>query len=113
LNLAENVKEKKFGYYSDVIRDTCNFMRSSIDNEVPYVIRIQTLYKKYEIQIDELDRKLRELFRRAFISIQLVKGNSVIEKTVTIWITEEEWDNGGLQECGSCFDTCRCCDSHD
>ncbi len=110
-HLAENVKEQKFGYYPDVIRDTCDFMRSSIDNESPYVIRIQTLHKKYEIQIDELERKLCELFRRTFITIQLVKANSVVEKSIQIWIIEEdEWGNGGLQECGSCIDTCRCCD---
>ncbi len=108
-------KVNKFVDYSKVITETCDYISSSINNDSPYVIIVTTFNKTYSIQIDELEKTLGELIHKAYVSIELVKPDSSVEKTITIYFTndEDEWNNGGLQECGSCFDTCRCCDSDD
>jgi hypothetical protein len=82
---GEDVQVTELGPYSEVVAETCNYIRSSLD-DTSYMIRVTTDYELHEVQIDELEQTLNELPRGLdfLASVELVMPENIVEKTVRI-----------------------------
>ncbi len=80
----EDVQVTELGPYSEVVAETCNYMRSSLDG-TSYKIRVSQDCDVFEVQIDELEEILSQC-RPGLVglAVQLVKPDRPIEKTVRI-----------------------------
>ncbi len=80
----EDVQVTELGPYSEVVAETCNYIRSSLD-DTSYKIRVSQDCDVFEVQIDELEEILSQC-RPGFVGVvvQLVKPDRPIEKTVRI-----------------------------
>ncbi len=82
---GKNVQVTELGPYSEVVAETCNYMRSSLEG-TSYVIRVSMDTEVHEVQMDELEQTLRELPRGFgfLVAVELVRPDGTVEKTVRI-----------------------------
>ncbi len=81
---GDDIQVTELGPYSEVVAETCNYIRSSLD-DTSYKIRVSQDCDVFEVQIDELEEILSQC-RPGFVGVvvQLVKPDRPIEKTVRI-----------------------------
>ncbi len=78
----EDVQVTEHGPYTEVVAETCNYMRSSLDGTI-YKIRVSNDWEVFEVLIDGLEEILSQC-RPGFVPVvvQLIKPDERIEKTV-------------------------------
>ncbi len=80
----EDVQVTELGPYTEIVAETYNYMRSSLDG-TSYKIHVSKDWEEFEVQIDGLEEILSQC-RPGFVAVvvQLVKPDRPIEKTVRI-----------------------------